>query len=700
MNLLRTAKAFVRNRLAPREHRLLFAFTGGSAAWPAMGRTLYRRNDVFRESIEATGAIAERILGWSAASVFRGHDEPESTVAIERRNEIMHLGMLQIAQVDLWRDAGVRPGAVFSVSLGEMVAPYAAGAISREDSARVLASVAQAISRTASDELMFIVQADGKPARQLVRTAPVPMDFLGTMTPALSVLLGRERDAELLRAHLREVLVREIPSDWNYHTPSLDVDRAWLARQLRDVKSQPALCPIYSSAAGGVIRSGSRFDAQFYAWMVSRPFLFADALVAALRDGFDTIVTIGPHPANNSHMQQTAAALGSEVRLIDTMRAHEEIESFRKARTAVRALRVATPVAPRNDRGLDASRFAFYETLRARGPVHRLENEGYWLVVGYDEVQRALNDARTFSNAVPDHDAIDSVLLGSDPPQHTAVRRVVSRYFSNEAIARRLQLAERTAESLLRPLAEGRAIDVVCDLAQPLVLTIAADLIGASPDAVKTFLEISSRAAGDLVSQYASMREPIAELQSPMVAELRDEGFDDASARSLLRLFWIAGMTPQHAIAPAVLLLLEHDDARGAVQRDPSLLGAFVDESLRLYPPAHLVPRVAKTGAHLGGHGIPAGSLVQLGLAAANRDPSRFEQPSTLRLDRTFTEHLSFSGGVHRCLGASLGRGIIVAALRALFRVAPDFHAIQPLSTVRYASGTTLREIEQLVIGA
>jgi cytochrome P450 len=96
---------------------------------------------------------------------------------------------------------------------------------------------------------------------------------------------------------------------------------------------------------------------------------------------------------------------------------------------------------------------------------------------------------------------------------------------------------------------------------------------------------------------------------------------------------------------------------------------------------------------------IPAGSVVQLCLAAANRDPARFDDPLTLRLDRASNPHLSFGSGIHRCVGAPLGRAQIVAALRTLFRVAPDFRAIQPLGTVRYASGAPAREIEQLVIG-
>lgn len=692
MRLLRKARAFVRGRVAPREHRLLFALAGGSAAWPGMGRALYRDSDVFRSSIEATGAIVEQVLGWDPVSQFRGIDDPPATTELERRNEIIHLGLLEIAQVDLWRDAGIRPGGVVSVSLGEMIAPYAAGALSRDDCARVLAAVSHAISRTASDERMFVVAADGAAARRMARSAPVPIHYIGSPTPAGAVLLCPGAHAETIRTYLGAALLREVPTDWNYHTPRLDVDRAWLGEQLRGLRHLPPFCPIYSAAAGGAVPPGAPFDAQFFGWMVSRPFLYAEALAAAFRDGFDTVVTVGPQPSNNDFIIKAARVQGREIQLFDSMHADDEQQAWRKASTSVARLRIAAPSQP-------ADPFRHYEELQRVGPVHYLPDRGYWLFVGYDEVQRALNDPQRFSSDMPDLHRVDRVLLGSDPPAHDRVRRIVSRYFSAEAVARRTELAEQTAVRLLQPLASGGELDVVHDFAQPLAGTVAADLVGLEPAVLR---EQMLAAGGDLETLYDRMQEPLGEHagRSPRYEELLRDGFDDAAARSLLRLLWIAGTTPQHSIAPAVFLLLQHDHVRRRVQADPSLLGAFVDEALRLHPPANSLPRLVTADVNAGGTIIPAGAVVRLSLAAANRDPARFDDPAALRLDRVANPHLSFGGGVHRCVGAPLGRGLLIAALRTLFRVAPRFRAVQPLGTVRYSTGTTLREIEQLVIGS
>ena len=691
MKLFHKATSFLRGRAAPPESRLLFALAGGSAAWPEMGRALYRENEVFRDSIATTGAVVEQVLGWDAVSHFRGRDDSRTTTELERRNEIIHLGMLQIAQVDQWREAGFRPGGVLAVSLGEMIAPYAAGALSRDDCARVLCSVSHAISRRAGDERMFIVRSDRAGAQRLVRSAPASLHYIGSPGFTAAVLLARGGDAPAIRDFLGDALMREVATEWNYHTPALDVDRAWLEQQLAGVRTLTPFCPIYSSVAGGRVPTNAPFDAQFFAWMVSRPFLYADALSAALREGFETVVTLGPQPSNNGFIIHTARSFGRDVRLIDTMHANHEEQAWRDAVSALRRLRIAAPRPT-------ADLFENYESLRRAGPVHYVPDHDHWVLLGYKEVQAALADLRHFSSDMADLHRIDPVLLGSDPPDHDRARRVVSRYFSAAAVARRTELGEQIAARLWGPLAQGAELDVVHDVAQPLAAAIAADLVALDPSVLN---EQALAAEGDLEDLYDRMHEPLSRLapHSPLYGQLLGDGFDDEAARSLIRLLWIAGTTPQHAVAPAILLLLGHPDARRRIQADESVLGAFVEEALRLHPPSHLLPRVVTEDVTIGGKTIPAGAQVRLNLAAANRDPACFDDPAALRLDRGSNPHLSFGGGVHRCIGASLGRGLLAAALRALFRVAPDFRAVQPLSTVRFATGATLHEIEQLVIG-
>jgi cytochrome P450 len=305
--------------------------------------------------------------------------------------------------------------------------------------------------------------------------------------------------------------------------------------------------------------------------------------------------------------------------------------------------------------------FPHYDALRAAGPVQFLAKHHSWIVLGFEQVQWAFTRPDLFSNQP--YVAVDAVLLGADPPEHTAIRRIVSPWFSREAIERLGAFADEEARRLLKP-----AFDVVGDYAQPLSEAVATRLIG-----------------GD----------------AEMDAGLRREGLSDAQARSLVHLFWAASTkTTERAIAACVLNLLRHADVRAAVERDHALLAPFIDEVLRLHPPEPLLRRMTTQAVEIGGVTVPERSTVYLALAAANRDPARHERPSELRLDRPKGGSLSFGHGIHHCIGATLGRMEVTAALRALLLHAPRFRAAEPLDQVRLAASMLELHVERLMIDA
>jgi cytochrome P450 len=699
--------------IAPSWEGVLFSFAGGTGAWPAMGRDLYRHEPAFRASVDDACGEVEAVLGWSPAGHFRGEEDAEPSPELRRRNEIIRLAVLQIAQVDLWRREGIEPAGVLSVSLGEMIAPYAAGALSRRDCARVAAVVSHAISRTRTPERMFLLREDTAEAARMCRTAPAPLDLLGSTHAGSSMVLCREADADLIRGHLGARIERETATEWSYHTPRLDVDRAWMRHELRGVRALPPRCPVYSAAAGGELRGGAPFDARFFAWMVSRPFHFAAAVSAALADGFGTVVTLGAHPATRASLEAGARARGVSIRFIDSMRIGDERGAWRRARAGTRALRVKprAPEPPASARTVDmespsvrARIFDVYEELRRGGGAQRMERHGYWLVLGHADVLGALARPECFSSRVPSVERTDAVLLGSDPPDHTVIRRSLTRHFSAGEVARRTELAEHAAEELLRPLRDGRAFDVVSELARPLVHRTGADVLGVETAATASLVEPTFAADGGTLQLYAALEGPLSRLaeRSAAFAWLRaadGAGLDDEAARSLLRLLWIAGTDTLGRVLPlAVLLLLQNDGLRARIALDGRLAERFVDEVLRLRPPEHVVVRVATRDVEVGGATIPAGAMVRLSLAAANRDPARFDDPASIRLDRPPGAHLAFGGGVHRCIGAAQARAQLSAVLRVLLRVAPGLRNVQPLETIRYLPGAPLSTIEQLVI--
>lgn len=671
------------------EHPFLFALTDGD---DVDARALRRANAPYRESVDAVARVVGAVLGEAAGAALRGGAKGVASPEIARRDALIRRAAAQVAAVDLLRTEGVTPAGVFAAGIGEWVAPYACGALSRDDTARVIAVVAHAVSGARSPGWRFVVDAGADDARRLCRAAPAALEYLGGTSPSRSAVLARVEDADAVRAFLGGAVVSDAACEWSDHAPRLEVGVAWMERELAGIEHREPVCPVYSAAAGRALSEPVVFDARFFAWAARRPVRYTEALGEALADGYRVVVPVG---GAGAELAGCAAALGTPVAVM------ERGERMRSA-----APRLGPP-APRQVPLFDSEdALRSYEELRRGGPVVYLPEMGFWLVLGYDAAQQVLADPGRFSSRGASLDEIDPVLIGNDPPHHAAVRQHIMRRFSAGTLARRGELGEAAAERLLRPLAEGRELDVVTEFANPLADLIVADVVGLGPEDVATFHEPTVAGAGETPRLFALMEAPIAAVahRSEVYAELRSEeggGFSDEAARSLLRLLWLAGTVElKRSIGNVVHLLLEHDEVRAKLVADPRLVERFVVEAIRLRPPEHLIPRVATKDAEIAGVAIPAGAMVHLCLVAANRDPARFADPDALQLDRSPASHLAFGGGPHRCVGAALAHAQTAIALRALLRAAPDFRAAQPLSTLRYARGGALRQLEQLVIRA
>lgn len=387
--------------------------------------------------------------------------------------------------------------------------------------------------------------------------------------------------------------------------------------------------------------------------------------------------------------------LASRLRALGRARSHGPAEARPPRRpSTAETLDLSDPEVARDP-------FPHYEELRRAGAVHFLPRQGFWLVLGFDDVHAALTQPHLFSNRVPEWLAVDHVLLGADPPQHTAARRLLGQHFSAQALEAQTAFAEQAAERLLRPLAEGRAYDVHREFGTPLSEEVAAHLIGFDEETVEAFraTQGAGKDLGWVLAAMDAIIEGVAE-RLPVYQQLLREGegrLTEAEARSLIRLMWVAGTTTtRRVISSSVLMLLRHESVRLRVESDPGLLPAFVEESLRLHPPEHMLSRATTAPAELSGVKLPAGAAVMLCVAAANRDPARFEDPASLLLGRATNRHLSFGGGIHRCLGAAVARAEAAAGLRVLLRLAPRFRSVQPPGTLPFAG--FVNDTERLVI--
>jgi cytochrome P450 len=334
--------------------------------------------------------------------------------------------------------------------------------------------------------------------------------------------------------------------------------------------------------------------------------------------------------------------------------------------------------------------FPAYDLLRGSGPVHFLPRHDAWIVVGYDELRAAFSMPQFLSNQP--YEDVDAVLLAADPPEHTAIRRITSRYFSREVI----EMIARATAAAAPGLLQKRRLDVVREYAEPLSELAAAQLIGLDEDTLH-HVRVAGGHFTDFGRYVADLR-ALAD-RAAMYERLRGDGMSEAQARSLVALFWVASTkTTERTIVAAAFRLVTHDGIRDELRHDPTATGRFLDEVLRLHQPEPMLRRLAKAPVGLGGKSIPAGSVVYLCLAGANRDPARYERPHDLRLDRGGSGHLSFGHGIHYCIGAALAKTVVDAAVRELLSEGREPRLAQPRESIRWQASMMVRYIESMAI--
>jgi cytochrome P450 len=374
------------------------------------------------------------------------------------------------------------------------------------------------------------------------------------------------------------------------------------------------------------------------------------------------------------------------------------------------ALREASPFAEADGALVVAARYADCSAVLRHPNVSSRRDRS--LLAG--AAPRRMNDRPSF--------------LSLDPPDHTRLRRLVSKAFTPRTIARLETRIRALTSELLSAAAPAGEIELVSQLAYPLPVRIISELLGVPPEDHPRFAGWSARlahsvqpdfglspdeaaskagaakAASDEFAEYfraliARRRaEPADDLLSDLISA-EDDGEmlteDELIATCVLLL--VAGHeTTVSLISNAVLALLRHPDQLALLQADPSLAAAAVEETLRYDAPVQMTARVANGVMRVGDVDAPDGALVLLLLAAAGRDPEAFVDPDAFDIRRAPTGHLAFAAGPHFCLGAPLARLEATVAIQsfATMLISPQ---LDPDSLL-YKPNLNLRGPEQLAV--
>ena len=382
--------------------------------------------------------------------------------------------------------------------------------------------------------------------------------------------------------------------------------------------------------------------------------------------------------------------------------------------------------------------YPVYKQLRDDAPIFFYQPWGKWVLTRHQDVSALLRDrrlgrvldntkVRTQPGHAPFDDIQDGSLLELEPPDHSRIKTAVQDVFTPKHV-RALEdkisaLCNRLAAELAEKLATGGRADLLRDFAEPIPVTVIAELLGV-PEGDRYRLVPWSKA---IIGMFEPERTPAAETAAvtaahefaayvgKLIAEKRAAPRDDLISR-MVRLHDAdpARLSEAEIVANAILFLdagheavvnvvgnglialLSRPKLWDALKRQPEHLETAVEETLRFDTPLQFFERVVREDLDYKDFFWPRGTKLCLYYAAANRDERVFADPDTFDPTRYPNPHLSFGLGLHYCIGAPLARLELRHALKALLTHTPELNLVgtpeyQPKNVFRYPVGLEVK---------
>jgi 4-methoxybenzoate monooxygenase (O-demethylating) len=337
--------------------------------------------------------------------------------------------------------------------------------------------------------------------------------------------------------------------------------------------------------------------------------------------------------------------------------------------------------------------------VRESGPVVFLSRYGCYATGRHAEIQAMLMDWESFVSSrgvgISDYKTNPplrgpAMLLETDPPLHTARREVMNHVLSPASVRALRGKFAAAAEALAEGLAARGECCGIRDIAEAYPLSVFPDALGMGSEGRENLLPFGSFVFNSMGPRNEMLEASLAELpklndwMGRQVARdaLGKDGFGAAiyaaadrgafrpeEAPLLVRALLSAGVdTTVNAIGAALAALVAHPDEWAKLRAEPGLARGAFEEAIRYESPVQTFFRTTSRRVELGGVPIPEGAKVLMFLAAANRDPRRWEEPDRFDITRNASGHVGFGAGIHMCVGQVLARMEGEAVLTALAR--------------------------------
>ncbi|GAA4470703.1 cytochrome P450 [Phytohabitans houttuyneae] len=366
-----------------------------------------------------------------------------------------------------------------------------------------------------------------------------------------------------------------------------------------------------------------------------------------------------------------------------------------------------------------------YAALRAQGPVCEVklyDGRPMWAIVGHAAARAILSDPRTSSSrshenlmfpvpfpalgALNEARPLDTALLATDPPHHSARRRLFAPWFTVRRIATLREAVQTVVDDRLDTiLAQGPPAELVSDFALPIPSMVICQLLGV-PYEDHEFFEEQTRRRLDPVNGDAMLllngyldrlvetkatrpgTTPRGLLDDLLETHVKDGNLDRFGLVMFAQELLIGGHdTTANMLSLSVLTLLQHPEQLAALKADDSLMAGAVEELLRSLSIVASLSRVATEDIELAGRTIRAGDGILISPMAASHDESVFEDAEEFDIHRTNLHHVAFGYGRHQCIGQNLARLEMEVALRSLFARIPALRLAVPAEQIVIRQG-------------
>jgi cytochrome P450 len=368
-----------------------------------------------------------------------------------------------------------------------------------------------------------------------------------------------------------------------------------------------------------------------------------------------------------------------------------------------------------------------FQRLREEQPIYYNAEYDFYAVSRYEDVQRALGDAETFSSARGDilefikanMPIPPGVFIMSDPPVHTGYRSALTKVFTPRKMAALEPQIRAFCARALDPLVEGGEFNFIDDLGKEMPMRVIGMLLGIPEQDLKTVqdnanarleteagkpIDLSNRGdIGEGFEDYVDWRinNPSDDLMTELLTvDFKDETgtirkFTREEVLAICAIFAGAGNeTTNRLIGWIGKVLAEHPDQRRQIYENRALIPQAIEELLRFEPPGPSVARYVTKDTEFHGVTVPAGSALCILVAAANRDPRKFPNADQFDINRERLPHMTFGYGFHACIGNALARIEGRLALDEILNRFPEWDV--DLESAHLSSTSTVRGWETL----